>query len=78
MATWKREIKLPWRGAGPLNHLSHDEVDPDRLVGNKELSLSIAPTKNAPHTHTLRNPPAPGVRGRVFAFNKQCLTSAFP
>ena len=39
-ATWKREIKLPWRGAGPLNHLSHDEVDPDRLVVNKELSLS--------------------------------------
>jgi len=23
-ATWKREFKLPWREAGPLNH--HDDI----------------------------------------------------
>ena len=41
---WKREFKLPWREVGPLNHLSHGEVDPDQLVVNKELSLCRIPT----------------------------------
>ena len=31
--------KLPWREAGPLNHLD-DIVDSDQCVVNKELSLS--------------------------------------
>ena len=38
-ATWKRESKLPWREAGPLNHLG-DKVDPDQWVVNEEVSLS--------------------------------------
>jgi len=37
-ATWKREFKLPWRQAGPPNHLD-DKVDSDQEVVNKELSL---------------------------------------
>ena len=28
-AAWKRELKLPWREAGPPNHLD-DEVDSDQ------------------------------------------------
>ena len=28
-ATWKRESKLPWREAGPPNHLD-DKVDSDQ------------------------------------------------
>ena len=28
-ATWKREFKLPWREAGPPNHLN-DHVDSDQ------------------------------------------------
>ena len=35
-ATWKREIKLPWREAGPPNHLD-DAVVLDQQVVNKEL-----------------------------------------
>jgi len=31
-----------WREAGPLNHLG-DEVDPDQLVVNSSLSLSLSP-----------------------------------
>ena len=38
-ATWKREFRLPWREAGPLNH-HDDQVDSDHLVVNNELSLS--------------------------------------
>ena len=37
-ATWEREFKLPWREAGPPNHLD-DEVDSDQEVVNKQLSL---------------------------------------
>ena len=33
-------FKLPWREAGPLNHLD-DKVDSDQQVVNKELSLSL-------------------------------------
>ena len=33
-ATWKREFKLPWRQAGPPNHLD-DKVDSDQQVANK-------------------------------------------
>ena len=39
-ATWKRELKLSWREAGPQNHLD-DKVDSDQLGVNKELSLSL-------------------------------------
>ena len=40
---WKREFKLPWREAGPLNH--HDDiVDSDQSVVNKQLSLSARRT----------------------------------
>ena len=28
-ATWKRDFKLPWREAGPPNHLN-DKVDSDQ------------------------------------------------
>ena len=38
----KREIKLPWREAGPPNH-HVDKVDSDQEVVNKELSLSLTP-----------------------------------
>ena len=38
-ATLKREFKLPWREAGPPDHLD-DKVDSDQQVVNKELSLS--------------------------------------
>ena len=37
-ATWKREFKVLWREAGPLNHLD-DKVDSDQEVVDKELSL---------------------------------------
>ena len=37
-ATWEREFQLPWREAGPPNHLD-DKVDSDQYVINKELSL---------------------------------------
>ena len=39
--------KLPWREAGPPNHLD-DKVDSDQLVVNKELSLTpmARPTPN--------------------------------
>ena len=37
-ATWKREFKLPWREAGPLNRLD-EKVDSDQWVVTKELSL---------------------------------------
>ena len=43
-ATWKREFKLPWREAGPPNHLD-DVVDADQLVVDKELALSLVPTR---------------------------------
>ena len=33
----KREFNLPWREAGPLNHLD-DKVDSNQQVVNKELS----------------------------------------
>jgi len=37
--TWQREFKLPWREAGqPIHH--DDEVDSDRKIVDKELSLS--------------------------------------
>ena len=36
--TWKREFNLPWREAGPPNHLG-EKVDSDQLVVNTELSL---------------------------------------
>ena len=36
-ATWTRKYKLPWREAGPPNHLDA-EVDSDQKVVNKELS----------------------------------------
>ena len=39
-ATWKREFKLPWREAGPPNHLD-EKVDVDQSVVNKELSLGL-------------------------------------
>ena len=39
-ATWKREIKLPWREAGPPNH-HDDKVDSDQKVVNKEIPLSL-------------------------------------
>ena len=35
---WKREVKLPWREAGPPNP-HDDKVDSDQSVVNKELSL---------------------------------------
>ena len=40
-ATWKREFKLSWREAGPLNHHDDkdDQVDSDHLVVNTEPSL---------------------------------------
>ena len=38
-ATWKREFKIPWREAGPPNHLD-DKVDSDQRVVDQELSLS--------------------------------------
>ena len=37
-ATWKRELKLPWREAGPPNHYD-DKVDSDQQVVNKNNSL---------------------------------------
>ena len=37
-ATWKKELKLPWREAGPPDHLN-DEVDSDQYVVNQEVSL---------------------------------------
>ena len=40
-ATWKREFKLPWRQAGPPNHLDN-KVDSDHEVVNNELSLCDA------------------------------------
>ena len=40
-ATWERELKLPWREAGPPNYLD-DKVDSDQQVVNIELSLSLA------------------------------------
>ena len=40
-ATEKREFKLPWRAAGPPNHLNAT-VDFDQSDVNKELSLSLA------------------------------------
>ena len=40
-ATWKRLFKLPWREAGPPNHLD-DEVDWDHWIVNKELPLCWA------------------------------------
>ena len=42
-ATWKRELKLPWREAAPPNHLC-DEVDSERQAV-KEKSLSLLGTK---------------------------------
>ena len=41
-ATWKREFKVPWRKAGPPNHLD-DKVDSNQQVVNQELSLSMSP-----------------------------------
>ena len=43
-ATWKREFKLPWREARPLNH-HDDKVDSDHQVVNKELSLLVNPSE---------------------------------
>ena len=45
-ATWKREFKLPWREAGPPNHLD-DEVDSNQQVVNKEISLFGAERRGA-------------------------------
>ena len=42
-ATWKRKFKLPWREAGPPNHLN-DKVDSDQYVVNKEHSLPTCRT----------------------------------
>jgi hypothetical protein len=39
---WKRELKLPWRQAGPHNH-HDDEVDSDQQVVDKGLSLHTPP-----------------------------------
>ena len=41
MAIGKRKLKHSWREVGPLNRLG-DKVDPDQLVVNKELALSIS------------------------------------
>ena len=40
-ATWKREFKLPWREAGPPNHVD-DKVDADQQAVNKGSSLCRA------------------------------------
>jgi len=37
-ATWKKEFKIPWREAGPPDHLD-DKVKSDQEVVNKELFL---------------------------------------
>ena len=37
-AAWKEEFKIPWREAGPPNHLD-DKVDSDQQVANKKVSL---------------------------------------
>ena len=37
-ATWKRELKLPWRKAGPPDH-HDDRVNSDQEVVNKGISL---------------------------------------
>jgi len=47
MATWRREFKLPWREAGPPNHLA-DKMDSGQYVVNKELSLSPRTGKRVP------------------------------
>ena len=39
-ATWKREFKVPWREAGPPNHLD-DKVDSNQKVVDTELSLWV-------------------------------------
>ena len=57
MATWKREFKLPWREAGPPNHLD-DKEDSDQYVVNKELSLwvldpSRVPVRSAPRVQVI-------------------------
>ena len=39
-------FRLPWREAGPLNHLG-DKVDPGQQVVNTELSLKPAPPPSA-------------------------------
>jgi len=36
-ATWKRGFRLPWREAGPSDHVD-DQVDSDQKVFNKEVS----------------------------------------
>ena len=38
-ATSEREFKIPWREAGPPNHLD-DKVDLDQELVNKALSLA--------------------------------------
>ena len=43
-ATWEGKVKIPWREAGPPNY-HDDEVDSDRQVVNKELSLSLLRTR---------------------------------
>ena len=36
----KGNLKLPWREAGPSNHLD-DQADSDQQVANKDLSLQV-------------------------------------
>ena len=40
-ATWKREVKISWREAGPRDH-HDDKVDSDQYVFNEELCLCKA------------------------------------
>ena len=40
-AAWKSKFGLPWREAGPSNHLD-DKVDSDQWLVKKELSLWLA------------------------------------
>jgi len=37
-STWRRDLKLPWRKAGPSNHLD-DKADLNQQVVNKVLPL---------------------------------------
>ena len=48
MLPGKVEFKLPWREAGPSNHLD-DEVDSDQQVVNREFSLYLL--KNIAEQH---------------------------
>ena len=52
---WKGEFKLPWREAGPPNHLD-DKVDPDQKVVNEEVSLNGFPSDRWPSISTGSRP----------------------